>query len=108
MTYRKSWKKNLDAIKYCSDRCRKNKKEDPFEFEILKLLDSRGLNKTICPSEILPVKDKSNKDMMELVRKSARKLVAKGEIFILQKGQIVDPSTAKGPIRLKRINKLKT
>jgi hypothetical protein len=39
---------------------------------------------------------------MEQTRQAARRLVAKEEIVILQKGQIVDPSTAKGPIRLRR------
>ncbi|MFM7637867.1 MAG: DUF2256 domain-containing protein [Crocinitomicaceae bacterium] len=26
-TWRKKWEKNWDEIKYCSDRCRKNKHE---------------------------------------------------------------------------------
>lgn len=42
---------------------------------------------------------------MEQVRISARKLVAQGLIVIQQNGQTVDPSTAKGPIRLKLVRK---
>ncbi len=38
---------------------------------------------------------------MEEVRSVARRLVADGRLVITQRGQVVDPSTAKGPIRLK-------
>lgn len=98
---RKKWEKNWDEIKYCSDRCRRNKKPTSFEKEILELLAKRGSDKSICPSEVLPMADRSNKELMELVRISARKLVAEGKILITQKNQVVDPSTAKGAIRLK-------
>ncbi len=39
---------------------------------------------------------------MEKSRSAARRLVAQGEIVITQNGNIVDPSHAKGPIRLRR------
>ena len=39
---------------------------------------------------------------MERSREAARRLVADGEIVITQRGRVVDPSTAKGPIRLRR------
>ena len=103
---RKKWEKIWDQIKYCSDRCRKNKKPEDYRSQILELLKSRGNNKTICPSEILPEDQKSNKTTMEKVRISARHLVAEGKIQILQNGRAVDPSTAKGPIRLKLLKKL--
>ena len=38
----------------------------------------------------------------EPVREAARRLVARGEVDIVQGGHVVDPSTAKGPIRLRR------
>jgi hypothetical protein len=38
---------------------------------------------------------------MEPARAAARRLVAAGKIVITQGGQVVDGSTAKGPIRLK-------
>lgn len=101
ITPRKKWNKNFDEVKYCSDACRKNKKNKNYESAILDLLNTRGADKSICPSEVLPVELKQDKQEMELVRASARLLVAKGSIVITQQGQIVDPSTAKGPIRLK-------
>ena len=99
---RKKWIKNWDQIKYCSDRCRleKNKTQN-FEIAIIELLKQRGSGKTICPSEVLSPDQKQNKYLMEEVRRSARKLVEQDLLLILQKGIVVEPSTAKGPIRLK-------
>ena len=39
---------------------------------------------------------------MESTREAARRLAAKGAIVITQRGKVVNPSTAKGPIRLRR------
>lgn len=102
---RKKWARNWDQIKYCSERCRKTKSplDSHFETEILELLKKRGYGKTICPSEILPPDLKTNTEIMEQVRQAARRLVAKGVIVITQKGHIVNPSTARGPIRLKLV-----
>jgi hypothetical protein len=38
---------------------------------------------------------------MEDIRRAARRLVAKDLLQITQNNQVVDPSTAKGPIRLR-------
>lgn len=101
--YRKKWTAYWDEIKYCSEKCRRNKNGENFESQILELLKSRGSGKTICPSEVLQGTEKTNKELMEKVRMSARLLVAKGEIVITQNGKVVDPSTAKGPIRLRKV-----
>lgn len=102
---RKKWAKNWDHIKICSVRCRKNKNQSNFEKKILDLLTTRGANKTICPSEVLEFEQKNNFDMMEKVRASARLLAAKGKIAITQSGKEVDPSSFRGPIRLKLLRK---
>ncbi len=39
--------------------------------------------------------------LMQPTRDAAARLVARGLLEITQKGQVVDPSTAKGPIRLR-------
>jgi hypothetical protein len=98
---RKKWLLNWEQIKYCSEKCRRAKGDPNFENDLMQLLKKRGAGKTICPSEILPENLKKEKAVMEQVRQAARRLVAKGEIEITQKGVVVDPSTAKGPIRLK-------
>lgn len=100
--YRKKWKNNWDDVKYCSEKCRRSKSQTPdYEQDILKLLQLRGRTKTICPSEVLYGDQKKDKEMMESVRQAARRLVHQGLIEITQKGQVVDPSKFKGPIRLK-------
>ena len=102
---RKKWAHQWDQIKFCSEKCRRNKKNNSYESKILDLLKTKDFDKTICPSEVLPDNQKTDKIIMEAVRSSARILVAKGEIVIMQKGYVVDPSTAKGPIRLKLLRK---
>ena len=39
---------------------------------------------------------------MEPTRAAARRLVASGDVEIVQRGRVVDPSTAKGAIRIRR------
>ena len=103
MEWRKSWEKNWDSIKYCSDACRKNKSKDTSHYEkkILSLLQTRSHGSSMCPSEILAADDKKDKLKMEEVRQAARRLVHQGLIEITQKGLVVDPSEFKGPIRLR-------
>lgn len=58
---------------------------------------------TICPSEVARQEGgEAWRGLMEPVREAARRLVAAGEVVITQGGQVVDPSTAKGPIRIRR------
>jgi len=101
MEFRKKWAKNWEQVKFCGERCRKNKTTDQYESQIMELLQQRGADKTICPSEVLSEVEKQDQVAMEKVRAAARRLVAQGEISIMQKGVRVDPSTARGPIRLK-------
>ena len=67
ITPRKKWAKNFDEIKYCSDACRKNKKNKNYENAILDLLNLRGADKSICPSEVLSIEQKQGKHEMELM-----------------------------------------
>lgn len=99
--FRKKWEKNWDSIKYCSDECRKNKNNFDYKEQILNLLQKRDSDKTICPSEVLPLPQKTDKTYMEHVRRSARQLVHDGLIEITQRGQVVDPDDFRGPIRLR-------
>jgi hypothetical protein len=105
MEWRRSWAKNWDAVKFCSDRCRSGKVGDvdrELETVILRLLAERGAGKTICPSEAArAVAPEGWEALMEPTREAARRLVAQGKIVITQGGQVVDGSTAKGPIRLR-------
>jgi hypothetical protein len=74
------------------------------ESAILELLDRRVRASTICPSDAArAVGDEDTwRELMEPARRAARRLVDRGEVEITQAGQVVDPSTAKGPIRIRR------
>ena len=120
--------RDWDVIKYCSDACRGHQTtatDEALEAAILQLLHDRvaaggrvatGVtDQTICPSEAAILvgtggklargRDKATRhdweSLMEPARAAARRLAAAGKILITQQGQPVDPSTAKGPIRLK-------
>jgi hypothetical protein len=114
--WRKKWAQDWDVIKYCSDACRGHKPgaaDTALEAAILSLLVERGAAgsqsgnaKTICPSEAAKaVGGRESRvaweGLMEPARAAARRLVVAGKIVITQHGHIVDPSTAKGPIRLR-------
>ncbi len=107
--WRKKWERDWDVVKYCSDACRGHTPgaaDAALEAAILALLAERGRDKTICPSEAAKAVGgkETRRDwegLMEPARAAARRLVAAGRIVITQGGHIVDPSTAKGAIRLK-------
>ncbi|MCE0766290.1 DUF3253 domain-containing protein [Pseudonocardia kujensis] len=59
---------------------------------------------TICPSDAARAVDPAGwRDRMDEVRAAARRLVAAGKVEITQKGEVVDPDTARGPIRIRRV-----
>ena len=73
------------------------------EATILDLLAQRGAGATICPSEAARAvaQDAAWRPLMEPARQAARRLVARGEVVTTQGGRVVDPSTARGPIRIR-------
>ena len=123
IAWRKKWERDWESVKFCSDACRARRpsgkagrqdqaQDQALEQAILRLLGERGRDKTICPSEAArSVASKTSasatpepgiwQPLMEPARAAARRLVASGEILITQNGHTIDPSTVKGPIRLK-------
>ncbi|MEM6552190.1 MAG: DUF3253 domain-containing protein [Planctomycetota bacterium] len=68
---------------------------------ILTLITQRGPNKTICPSEAARLLDPTHwRDHLTAIHTAAQHLHATGQLTITQRGQPVDPTTARGPIRL--------
>ena len=73
------------------------------ERAILDLLGARAAAATICPSEAArAVGGDGWRELMEPARQAARRLVAADAVEITQGGRVVDPSTARGPIRIRR------
>jgi hypothetical protein len=110
--WRKKWERDWDQVRYCSDACRR-RKVDPtdraLEASILGLLEQRAADKTICPSEaaraVAADAGTEWRDLMEPARRAARRLVDAGEVEITQAGHVVDPSSVKGPIRIRRVRR---
>lgn len=72
------------------------------EQAIRDLLAARADDATICPSEAARRVAGDWRPLMEPARRAARRLVAAGEVDVLQHGRVVDPSTARGPLRIRR------
>ena len=106
MQWRAKWERNWEQVKYCSDACRRTRAtgtDDELEQAILQLLEARSRDASICPSEAARhVAAEDWRALMEPARMAARRLVARGLVEITQGGRVVDPSRAKGPIRIRR------
>ena len=106
MQWRAKWAKNWDSVKYCSDACRKQRLtaiDTALEDAIVELLNARARDASICPSEAAQqVGGEDWQRLMEPARMAARRLVAQEKVQITQGGRVVDPSRAKGPIRIRR------
>jgi len=104
--WRKKWADDWEQVRYCSTGCRRHgvtEVDRRLERTILDLLAARARTSTICPSDAARAVDgESWRDLMEPARRAARRLVAEGAVVITQGGKVVDPSTAKGPIRIRR------
>lgn len=70
---------------------------------IRELLAARDADKTICPSEAArAVGGDEWRDLMQPARDAAHELVGLGEVEVTQKGEVVDVTTARGPVRIRR------
>jgi hypothetical protein len=106
ITWRRKWARDWAEVRYCSDACRRARPgptDAALEQQVLDLLDARARGATICPSEAArAVGGDDWRPLMEPARAAARRLVARGLVEITQSGRVVDGSTAKGPIRIRR------
>ncbi len=74
------------------------------EQAVLDLLADRRVGGTICPSEAARrVRATGWEELMEPARSAARRLADQGLVEITQGGRVVDPSTARGPIRIRLV-----
>ena len=105
--WRARWARDWAEVRWCSDACRRHgvtAVDRDLEQRVRALLERRSSGATICPSEVARAAagDAQWRTLMEPVRRAARRLVAAGAVEIVQGGRVVDPSTAKGPIRIRR------
>lgn len=76
--------------------------DQAIEATILRLVDARGAEKSICPSEAARALAPEWHSLMGAVRRVAVRLAQSGRIEILRKGKPVDPTGVRGVIRLRR------
>ena len=69
------------------------------ERKILELLEP---GKTICPSDAARALAQDWRPLMDPVRRVARGM---DEVEVTQKGRVVDPDAARGPIRLRLVER---
>ena len=106
MRWRKRWERSWDEVRHCSAMCRRRgvrPVDRELEAAIVRLLSARSQGSTICPSDAArEIGGADWQTLMEPARAAARRLQARGDAVINQGGRPVDPSTAKGPIRIGR------
>jgi uncharacterized protein DUF3253 len=67
------------------------------------LLDQRRPGTTICPSEAARAVDPEGwRELMPAARAAAGRLAAAGDVEVTQGGTVVDVTTARGPVRIRR------
>lgn len=109
IVWRRKWARDWDAVRSCSDACRRRARsaaasaqDAALERAYLDLLGARARGGSVCPSEAARAVDPAGwRGLMEPARAAARRLVAKGVAEITRSGKVVDPSAARGPIRVR-------
>ena len=104
--WRKKWAKVWGDVKYCSDPCRNRRvtrTDVALEEAIIELLGRRPAGTAIEPEAAARMVGGEDRwpELMEHTRNAARRLQAREQAVIVQDGQPVDPSTAKGPIQIR-------
>jgi hypothetical protein len=109
ITWRRKWQRDWEQVRYCSAACRRAGLTDTdraLETALRDLLDRASAGATVCPSQAArAVSTDDWRPLMDGARSAARRLVASGEAEITQGGQVVDPSTARGPIRVRPVRR---
>lgn len=108
--WRRSAARDWEQVRYCSQACRRRKvraEDRALEAAVRELLAARARTATICPSEaarrVAGEDEASWRPLLEPARRAARRMVAAGEVELVQRGRVVDPSTFRGPVRIRRV-----
>ena len=109
ITWRKKWERDWESVRYCSDACRRSGLSDTdraLEQTLRDLLDQASAGSTVCPSQAARALSPQDwQPLMQASRSAARRLVTAGVAELTQGGVVVDPSTARGPIRVRPVRR---
>ena len=105
ITWRKKWERNWDEVRYCSASCRArgvSAEDTALEQLVRRLLQAapRGVTDEAVARTHAP---EAWRQQLEPARRAARRLVAAGEVELVQQGRVVDPSTAVGTVTIRPV-----
>ncbi|MPY10413.1 DUF2256 domain-containing protein [Arthrobacter bussei] len=103
--WRKKWERNWEDVAYCSDACRARKVraiDTALEEWLLGRLGAGSRGSGVDPAAAAAALGGGDASLHEPARNAARRLVARGLAEMVQRGAVIDPSTAKGPVTLRR------
>ena len=104
--WRQKWARSWDDVRYCSDACRRRKltSVDVRLEALLRALVEQAGRKGVDPDDAARGVDPIAWEALhEPARRAARRLVAAGAAEMVQGGRVVDPSTAKGAVRVRSV-----
>jgi hypothetical protein len=92
-----------------TDGTARNDQDERLERTILSLLDQRAPTSTICPSDAARAVGTEDgwRQLMDRARDAAQRLVDAGDVEITQGGRVVELSRATGPIRIRRVRRVR-
>jgi len=102
--WRKKWARHWAEVVHCSDRCRSNRKRShsiAIEARILACLAHSPRGASIGLADVLSQEEYQDAARMEVARAAARRLAHAGTIDIVERGTVVDPDHARGPITVR-------
>lgn len=103
--WRRRWADDWEQVRYCSAACRRRKvtaEDAALEAELLRMLQAGPRSATVDPDEVARAPHADDPaSRAEPARRAARRLVAAGVAEMVQRGRIVDPSTARGPVQVR-------
>ncbi|HEY0237869.1 MAG TPA: DUF2256 domain-containing protein [Friedmanniella sp.] len=104
--WRQKWARSWDDVRYCSDACRRRKVTtvDVRLEEVLRALVGQAGRQGVDPDDAARrVDPQASQALHEPARRAARRLVAEGVAEMVQGGRVVDPSTARGNVRVRSV-----
>jgi hypothetical protein len=102
--WRKKWERNWEDVAYCSDACRARKVrpiDTALEEWLLARLTTGSRGSDVDPDDAATALGTEGTTLREPARGAARRLVHRGLAEMVQRGVVVDPSTAKGRVVLR-------
>ena len=106
IAWRPKWADSWDDVRYCSDACRRRRltSVDVRLEQLLGALVAQAGRAGVDPDDAARCVDPAGwKALHEPARRAARRLVAAGVAELVQAGRVVDPSTARGDVRVRSL-----